>query len=470
MPEAPALRRILLVTTVLLAAAGALEIGRGAGLRWTYWILVVLSALPWIVTIELTMRALARMFLPPPQALDARAVTDSIFLALITGGPRAPGMLLRDHLGLDFTRSWALSYLMAAALPAVFATALLCWGLSGLKLIDLDQRGIYERFGAPVAVLGPGIHLLLPWPVGIMRPQEFGTLHEIKVGSSRPDSTADNFAAEAVPPASSNHLWDTADPTEAQYLVASQSGNGAQGFQVVDAEIHVVYRTGLTDADAMAAVYSAADPAALISGSASRIAALYFASHTLDSVMGAQRDALAEFLRTSLAQDIAAYHTGIEIVSVHIESVHPPAGAAAAYHAVQAAEINANASVFNETGRAKRMAGVADEEAHQMVDASQATASEKVLEAKGDAFAFAADRKGYAAGPGAFIAERTFSNLVAALTKVRLTIIDSRISPAQSPIIDLRGDGTASAGAKPATPAPATPATVPLTPGVEDGN
>ncbi|HEY4264271.1 MAG TPA: SPFH domain-containing protein [Micropepsaceae bacterium] len=489
MPEATALRRLLLVTTILLAAAGALEIGRGAGQLWVYWIFAALSVVPWIVTIELALRALARLFLPVPQPLEARAAVDSIFLGLVTGGPRAPGMLIREHLGLDFTRSWALSYLTSAALPAVLATALLCWGLSGLKLIDISQRGIYERFGAPVAVLGPGIHLLLPWPLGIMRPVEYGTLHEVKVGSSVPEATLVRIDAEAVPPPSTNHLWDTADPAEAEYLVASQSGAGVQGFQVVDAEIHVVYRTGLSDADAMAAVYGAADPGTLVGEASSRVVSMYFASHTLDTVMGAQRDMLAELLRANVAREVAAYHAGLEILSLHIESVHPPVGAAAAYHAVQAAEINANASVFNETGRAKRMAGVAQEEAHQMTSAAEASAEEKIQSAKGETYQFAADRKAYAEGKESFVTERTFQALVAALSQVRLTIIDNRLTPAQAPIIDMRGGNAALpapatapvAGSVPgappaaaAVPPPARPPAPegprPLTPGVEDAN
>lgn len=488
LPEAPGVRRVLLVATILFAAAGALEIGRGAGLLWLRWIFLALMIVPWIATIELSLRALGRLFLPPPLPSEARAAVDSIFVSLISGGPQAPGALIREHFGIDFTRSWALSYLMSAVLPAVFATALLCWGLSGLKLIGMSERGIYERFGAPVAVLGPGIHLLLPWPIGIMRPLEFGTLHEIKVASSAPDTDA-LIPAEAIPPASTNHVWDTTVPTEAEYLVASQSQGGAQGFQAVDAEIHVVYRIGLTDADAMQSVYgSETDPATLVSEASSRVVSLYFASHTLEMVMGAQRDALAESLRASLARDIAAYRAGIEIVSVHIESVHPPAGAAAAYHQVQAAEINANASVFNETARARRMAGVADQEAHELVTAAQASADEKTDGAKADAYQFNADRKAYAEGQNSFIMERTFAALVAALRQVRLTIVDNRLTPAQAPIIDLRSGGapaspettpaapatsaTPTTPAGPATPAANSPAPPPasLTPGVEVPN
>jgi regulator of protease activity HflC (stomatin/prohibitin superfamily) len=452
LPEAPALRRVLIVATLIFAISGALEMLRGFGWHWIYWAFVVLAVVPGVVAIEVALRALSRLFLPMPQPVDARAVVDSIVLDIVTRGPRAPSLTIRDHLGLDFTRSWALSYLTSLLLPAFFATALLCWGLSGLKLIDLSQRAVYERFGAPVAVLGPGIHLLLPWPLGIARPVEFGDIHEVKVGSTVRDAQTSIIPAEAIPPPSANHLWDVADPAEAEYLVASSSTDGTQGFQMVDAEIHVLYRTGLTDADAMAAIYGAIDQNTLVNYAASRAVAIYFASHTREQVMGAQRDTLAERLRALLAREVATYHAGVEIVGVHIESVHPPVGAAAAYHAVQAAEINANSSIFNELARARRMAGVSQEEAHQLETSAEASATERIQQAQGNAYQFAADRKADAQGPESFVMERKFSVLKEVLAQKPLTILDHRLTEAHEPLIDFRDGRVLSVGAGSAAP------------------
>ncbi len=472
MPEAPALRRLLLLTTALLGAAGALEICRGAGLQgWTYWLFMALSALPWAILIELGLRSLARLFLPPPVATEARAVADSLLLAAVTGKPRPPSVLIREHLGLDFTRSWALRYLMGAALPAVFATLLLCWLLSGLKLIGLGERGVYERFGAPVAVLGPGIHLLPPWPLGIMRPVEYGTLHEIAVGTAGRAETMQKIAAEAIPPASSNHLWDTADPNEVEYLVASENGVGTQGFQTVSAEVRVLYRTGLTDNDALQSVYGTADPLTLVSQAGSRVVSTFFASHTLDQVMGERRETIAESLRSALAKDIATQRVGVEILTVLIEALHPPAGAAVAYHGVQAAEINARTSIANEQGRAERMASQAQQEAHQQTTAAEAIAEEKISQAKGEAAQFLSDRAAHSYSPISFLMERRFRNLAAALGQVKLTIVDDKLTAAQAPIIDSRVSGpprTAPAAGGTAVPAAPPPsAAPPATPGIE---
>ncbi len=439
LPEAPTLRRLLLLATLILAAGACIELGRGAELRWLTWPELVVVCIPGVAAAELAVRSLARLFLPQRNPEDARAVTDSILAALITGGPRAPGTLLRTQFGLDFARSWALSFLSAALLPAVAGTALLCWGLSGLKLIDLQHRGVYERFGAPVAVLGPGLHLLLPWPFGRLRSVEYGTIHSVPIGVDQSTTTAaaKPIGAEAVPPVTLNRLWETAHADQAHYLVPSP-GAAEQSFQSVDTEIYVLYRVGLTNTAALQSLYTVADPESLIKAAASRLVLRYFNSRTLDEVIGAQRDNVAGMLRAQLAVDPDVRNAGIDIVSVLIEEIHPPAGAAAAYHAVQAAQIDANASISNELGRAKRTAGVAQEEAHQLNTVADARAAELVHAADAVAYRFAADRRAYEEGRRSFLLERTLSAKVAAYSRAHITLVDHRLSSDQHPILDLR--------------------------------
>jgi regulator of protease activity HflC (stomatin/prohibitin superfamily) len=438
LPEAPTLRRLLLLTTLLLGLIACSELGRGAQLGWVHWAQWLLAIVPGLIALELAVRALARLFLPAPAPAIARAVTDSILAGVITGGPRSPAVLMRSHLGLDFARSWALSFLSAAVLPTLLGTALLCWGLTGLKLITLGERGIYERFGAPVAVYGPGLHLLMPWPLGRLRPVEFGTIHSVHVGvdQSAPDSI-ESVGAEDTPPASLNRLWESAHSGQANYLVPSP-GSGQQGFQSVSTEISVLYRVGLTDEAALLSVYSVADPESLIEQAGSRIVLRYFNSRTLLAVLGERRDNVAASLRDALTADLNSHQAGIEIVSVLIEEIHPPPGAAGAYHAVQAAEINARASIFNERGRAEAVAGVAQQEAHQLTTAAHAGAVESVAVANTVAYKFDAERRAHAEGGAAFLLERQLTNLQAALAGKPLILIDYRLASAAGPIFDLR--------------------------------
>jgi regulator of protease activity HflC (stomatin/prohibitin superfamily) len=450
LPEAPHLRRLLLLATVVLVLAGLAQVGHSVKFYWVRWPQMLVIVAVCLVALELTLRALARLFVPAPAPADATAVSNSILVGLLTGGPRAPGTLLRTHFGLDFARSWALSFLSSAILPAVFGTVLLCWALSGLKLIDLGHRGVYERFGAPVAVYGPGLHLLLPWPLGRLRLVDYGTIHSVAIGVDQ--ATQANIpqeqmvAAEAVPPLSLNRLWESVHADQSHYLVASE-GTGEQGFQSVDTEIYVLYRVGLTDAAARESVYTLTDPAALIRQIASSMVLRYFNSRTLEQVIGAKRENVAGMLRSELADQIAAYHAGVDIVAVQIEEIHPPVGAAQAYHAVQAARINANASISNELGRAKRTAGVAQQEAHQLVAAATAQAAETRAGAAALAYRFDIDRRAYAADGRPFLLERLYSNLTTALRGKQLTIVDHRVSASDGPIIDMRPASAPAGGA-----------------------
>lgn len=463
LPEAPKVRRLLLFTTLVLAAAACLEMAHSTGVTWVRWPIMALALLPGVIMLELALRALARLFLPAPQPAAATAVTESLLAALVTGGPRAPGMLLRTHLGLDFSRSWAVAFLSKAMLPAIFGTGLLCWGLTGVKLIDLGQRGVYERFGAPVAVLGPGLHLLLPWPLGRLRPVEYGAIHSVPIGvdQGEPDESI-SVAAEAAAPVVLNRLWESSHPGQAYYLVPS-TGTGPQGFQFVATEIRVLYRVGLNDAAALQSVYTVADPESLIRDEAGRLVLRLFNSQTLEEVIGARRENVAAALRDQLAADVDSHHAGIEIVSVLIEEIHPPAGAAAAYHGVQAAEINATASIFDEQGRAELTAGNAQQQAYQMTTTADAKSAEILRAANAAAYRFNADQRAFSAGGKAFLLERFYGNLDAALSKTPVTILDHRLDSAEGPILDLRGMAASTGAAKPAVAAP-------LVPGIEVGH
>ncbi|PPQ40823.1 SPFH domain-containing protein, partial [Rhodopila globiformis] len=192
LPEAPGLRGLLFLPTVILPATGALEIAAGLGAPGlAAHLTALLALLPGGIAAELALRAVGRCFLPPPPAAEARAV-ESALARMLAEGSRARSLAepLRQHLGIDFARSWALAYVRAAFAPLLLVLVLVSWGLSGVALVPLDQRAVYERFGAPVRVLHPGLHLILPWPLGRLRPVEFGTVHEAGLaGDPIPDRT-----------------------------------------------------------------------------------------------------------------------------------------------------------------------------------------------------------------------------------------------------------------------------------------
>jgi regulator of protease activity HflC (stomatin/prohibitin superfamily) len=452
LPEVEDLRRLLFLPVVFLGAEAVLQLAAALGFGSLPLARVGLAALLLAVCGELALRVLATCFLPPPDGTRARAPIASMLAGALRGRALSPASMaetVRSQFGLDFSRSWALHFMRAACLPVALLMLVFCWFLTGVTRVDLKQRGSYERFGVPVAMLQPGLHLLLPWPFGMVRMVDLGVIHSVPISYSSIHGGAPaaphHTTAEGTPPASANRLWDSDLPSDVAYIIASDDLD-QQSFQTVTASVRVLFRIGLSDAAARAALYREADPTALVHALAGRMLVQLFASQTLPNLLGGNQAVLAAAMQRRLQRALDGLNSGIEIVSVVVEAIHPPAGAATAYRAVQAAEIAAATEISTERGRAKTTASIARLNAHNKIGEATAAAAETVSKAHVDLTNITADDGPYRAASRPFLLERYFSDLQSALHDSPLEIVDHRLSGASLPTIDLRPPGLTADG------------------------
>jgi regulator of protease activity HflC (stomatin/prohibitin superfamily) len=139
-----------------------------------------------------------------------------------------------------------------------------------------------------------------------------------------------------------------------------------------------------------------------------------------------------------LQRELATIDPGIERAAVVIEAIHPPAGAAEAYHAVQAATILAETSISAEQGRALATRAEASQHGADIVAQAHATGAEAVSTATADLTRFGADHAAALAGGKSFLLERRLTSLAAGLSSKTITIVDHRIPVADAPVLDLR--------------------------------
>jgi regulator of protease activity HflC (stomatin/prohibitin superfamily) len=441
-----ALLRSVLLVQLGLGLALALQ---GGGFATAGLLVRVLAVLVLLLAAEFVLRGGAALFLPSPPPSAARPVARSLLAGAIRLSPyrlAAVNQTVTRQLGIDLSRSWALSFASRALAPVGLLLALLAWGLSGLVSLPIDQRAVYERLGRPVEVLGPGLHLRLPWPLGVTKRLDNGVLRALTLVVPAPGGGpgAALPRAEDPPPQAADRLWDRPHPGEATYLIASPAASG-QGFQRVDVDLRLITRTGLSDAAALHAAYDVADPDALIRATAGRLLARYFATRTLDGVLGEDRQTFTDTIRAGLQQELDRLATGTEIVAVVVEAIHPPPAAADAWHNVEAAEIRARVAIADETGAAAKTAAGARKAAGLAMDAATAAAAEAVAQATADHSLFAADRAANAAAPGLFQLERWLARLRTALPRAQLLVIDHRVAGAETPTLDLRALAPAAA-------------------------
>ncbi|WLH35672.1 protease modulator HflK [Pseudomonas sp. FP2196] len=440
-PEAGSLAQLSRVAIISLVLGALCLLFASETVLWPVRLAVLIGILPGLVAIELLLRAVLSIFSPRRDQLEPTLLARS-FVADLLRWPPQPLLALQHELhnrfGIDLRQIWAFSYMRRAFLPVLALVAAVGWLLTGIHEIPLQGRGIYERFGKPVQVFGPGLHAGLPWPLGRVLSVENGVVHELATSVGENPAPLQLDPAEGPAPITANRLWDASHVNDKSQVIASSRGE-QQSFQIVNMDVRFVYRIGLSDQAALAATYNSADVPTLIRSTASRILVHDFASRTLDGLLGADRVGLAEEIGRAVQNDLQTLDSGVEILATVVEAIHPPAGAANAYHSVQAAQIGAQALISRERGAAAEASNQAQLQASLARDQASANAREIGAAAQAADLKFSAEQKAYASAGQAFVLEQYFSQLSQGLSKAKLLILDHRLGgSSNAPTIDLR--------------------------------
>ncbi|WLI12571.1 MULTISPECIES: protease modulator HflK [Pseudomonas] len=451
-PEAEPLAQLTRVAiSCLVLSALCLLFGSETSV-WPVRLAVLIGLLPGLVAIELLLRAVLSLFSPRREQLEPALLARS-FVADMLRWPPQPLLALQHELhnrfGIDLRQIWAFTYMRRAFLPVLVVVVIIGWSLTGIHEIALQGRGIYERFGKPVEVFGPGLHAGLPWPLGRVLSVENGVVHELATSVGETSAPVATEPAEGPAPAIANRLWDASHVNDKSQVIASRRAD-KQSFQIVNMDVRFVYRIGLSDQAALAATYNSADVPTLIRSTASRILVHDFASRTLDGLLGEDRVGLAEEIGRAVQADLQKLDSGVEILATVVEAIHPPAGAANAYHGVQAAQIGAQALISRERGAAAEATNQAQLQASIAHDQATASAHEINSTAQAADLKFAAEQKAYSSAGQAFVLEQYLSQLTQGLANAKLLVLDHRLGgSSNAPTIDLR------TFTLPADPAPA---------------
>jgi regulator of protease activity HflC (stomatin/prohibitin superfamily) len=459
-PEAGSLAQLTRVSIISLVLGALCWLFAGENVIWPVRVSVLMGILPGLVAIEWLLRAVLSVFSPRHEQLEPTLLARS-FVADMLRWPPQPLLALQHELhnrfGIDLRQIWAFSYMRRAFLPVLALVAAVGWLLTGIHEIPLQGRGIYERFGEPVQVFGPGLHTGLPWPLGRVLIVENGVVHELATSVGENPALLQADPAEGPAPITANRLWDASHVNDKSQVIASSRG-AQQSFQIVNMDVRFVYRIGLTDQAALAATYNSADVSTLIRSTASRILVHDFASRTLDGLLGEDRVGLGEEIGRAVQSDLQQLNSGVEILATVVEAIHPPAGAANAYHRVQAAQIGAQALISRERGAAAEASNQAQLQASLARDQASANAREINSTAQAADLKFSAEQKAYASAGQAFVLEQYLGQLSQGLSKAKLLVLDHRLGgSSNAPTIDLRTF---------TLPADPTPARITAQPGV----
>lgn len=274
---------------------------------------------------------------------------------------------LEENTGITMRGLWSVKLMGKLIAPSLIAIFLLFWISTGIVEIGSGQAGALYNFGKLSSEpLDPGLHLTLPWPFGKTVIYNTDEVSSITIGY-RSDTSSDN-------------VWTQTHGSEEYELLLGG------GEELVSINLCIEYRIS----DLNDYLVNCANPVAILEASAYELVADKTIVTDLNTLLSVDREAFAADFKTDLIEKISVRNTGLEIVSVVLESIHPPLGIADIYQRLVSAEIEAQTRIMN--AKAAAIVKICEAESNYASTVSTATAEQlsKIAEAQSEVAVFMA--------------------------------------------------------------------------------
>lgn len=282
-------------------------------------------------------------------------------LCRLTGMGKDKNILsyLEENTGITMRSLWSLQLIKKLLPGALLGTVLLVWLASCFVQIGPNQEGALFRLGKmKEKTLQPGIHVTLPWPIDRVDVYDTRSLGKVTIGY--------------VSQGDQDNIW-TKDHGGEEYLLLLGDGN-----EMVAINLEVQYRIN----DLISYIRSGAEPEAILQAQAYEIVTERTIGTDLDTLLSTDREVFSETFREELTQRLESYNTGLAVVDVVLESIHPPVNVADVYQDLISAEIDAEYTLINAQNTAYQHLVSAQKEKTEVISNALVEKYEKVAQAQ----------------------------------------------------------------------------------------
>ena len=332
------LSKIILVVLALAMTLSLLNI-YDIQLYVTY----VLAALFYYVGIMITVSLAVRLFrkelesqpgvvvLLPFMGADARELSVVSFL--------------EENTGITLRSLWSIKYVKKILPYTLLCAALLFWVSTGVVYVQSHQEAAVYRLGSlQEETLKPGLHINLPYPLDKAEIYDTQTVNKMTIGYK----SSENI----------DNVW-TENHGESEYRLLLGSGK-----ELVSINLRLEYRIS----DLRRYLSFSSSPERVLEAKAYELVTDRTISTDLESILATNRESFSESFFVQLKNELKSLNTGVEVVSVVLESIHPPVEVADIYQSFIGAEIDAERCIYEAQGEAAQIRAAAQTAKHEIVN------------------------------------------------------------------------------------------------------
>ena len=333
-----------------------------------------LAAIVSFVALETLVGLVLEIYRPRVKGKQGRLLYDSRLVGLL-GEPEGvfstAAHALDYQFGFKVSETWFYRFFEKALVWIILAQLFLLLLSTCIVFIEPGEQALLERFGRQVAsraILNPGPHLKLPWPIEQVRRFTTSGLQTFSIGFVHDEKRQNETTV----------LWNVSHyKEEFNLLVASrdqaspadaEAGTTAVPVNLLTVSIPVQYQ--IKDLRAWATNYAAADK--VLENVATREVVRYLVGVDINEIMSAGRISAAQALQDRIQQRADDLKLGVNILFVGLQDIHPPVKVADAYQAVIGAQQQIQTNILAAEGYKLRTVPLAEAEAIRRVRQAEA--------------------------------------------------------------------------------------------------
>jgi len=273
---------------------------------------------------------------------------------------------LEQNTGITLRNLWSIRYLSNILPYTLAGAAALFWLATGIVYVQSHQEAAVYRLGVLQAEsLSPGLHFVLPYPLDRAELYDTSRISTVTIGYIS-EEHADN-------------VWTASNGQEYKLLLGS-------GDELVSINLRVEYRIS----DLNRYLSASAAPEQILEASAYKLVADRTMSTDLETLLSVDRETFTQAFLADLSAELEALDTGLELVGIIMESIHPPIEVAPTYQQFLGAEIDAEKIIVNAQAEAAVKIAEAETFYQETINAAKSDYWAKLAAAKTEVAEFVA--------------------------------------------------------------------------------
>jgi len=248
----------------------------------------------------------------------------------------------------------------------IVAIIVILWLASGIYTVDPGEVGVVQRFGAYDRTTGPGPHYHIPFPVESVQTPNVSEIRKIEVGYKTLGQKADgNYQYKVI-------------PEEALVLTGDEN--------IIDVQVITQYQIG----DPVEWLFRVQNPHETVKAATEAALREVIGNKTIDSALTTGKLEIQNTTKELLQSILDRYNTGITVVAVQLQDVHPPQDVVNAFKDVASAQEDKNREINEAEAYRNDLLPKARGQAAATINEAQAYAEMVTRKAKGEASRFLA--------------------------------------------------------------------------------